>query len=558
MDWREASPLIADASQPRRLPSGFAQGALVALLLIGVAGIVTWPQFARFSTSVADHEDPLLSMWRLAWIAHALATDPGALFNAPIFHPEVRTLAYTDAVLLPALVATPFVWLGVPLVIVYNTLLLGSMVLSGLGAWMLARRLTGNSLAAIIAALVFAFGPYRFDHYEHLELQAAFGIPWTLLALEGVMTRGRWRDALALAAAFAVLLFCSIYYAVFTATLAPLYVLVRFPWRDLLAARAGVLRALAALACVGLLAAPYLGVYARNRAVVGERPLDDRYSAVPIDFVQVHPHQLLVGRWLGEYSHTERRLFPGVTASILALLALALAPSRRTFALVAVVVGAAFIALGMNAFLVPLLRDIVFPYRGLRVPARAAMVGQLAIGVLAAYAVARLLPAVRLRAVVLVGLLSAGVVLDAMHRPFELIEPSAEPRALSQWLASRPDKVVLELPLALPKDFYLDDGKFMYAAAATGRWNPTLNGYSGFYPRSYVRLLETMRTFPSGASIDYLRSRDVDVIAVHQALFTPETYGTLIAAMLAQPALLPTQRVGGNGDEVFVFELAKR
>jgi hypothetical protein len=243
---------------------------------------------------------------------------------------------------------------------------------------------------------------------------------------------------------------------------------------------------------------------------------------------------------------------------VLSVLALVLVPGRRTLALAAVVVGAALIALGINGFVFPLLYEYVLPYRGLRVPARAAMLGQLAIATLAAYAVARLLPASRLRAAVIAGLLSGGVLVDALHGPLPLSEPSAEPRGLSQWLVRRPEKVVLELPLPHPHAFYLEDGRFMYAAALDNRWNRTLNGYSGFYPRTYVRLLEVMQTFPDDHAMEYLRWREVDVIAVHQSLFSPDEYGQLVAAMLARPDLLPTQRIGRPGNEVMLFELAKR
>jgi hypothetical protein len=551
--------MIEGSSEQRSwLESRIVQSALVALLLIGVAAIVTWPQFAFFKTRVADHEDPLLSMWRLAWLAHALVAQPSALFHAPIFFPEARTLAYTDAVLLPALVSAPFIWLGVPLVLVYNTLLIGSIVLSGVLAWRLADRLTGSPLASVVAALVFAYAPYRFDHYQHLELQASFGLPWALLACENLFARGRWRDAINLGLACAALVFCSIYYAVFTATLAPLYLVIRFGWRRFVDARVALLRAAIALACVGVLVVPYLGVYSRNRTTVGERTMDERYSATPMDFLHVHPTQLLLGRWLGEETHGERRLFPGVTASVLALLAIVLAPNRRTLALVAVVVGAALIALGVNGFLFPLLRDVAFPYRGLRVPARAAMVGQLAISLLAAIALSRLVPRSRIGAALLVGFVCGGVVVDALHVPLTLTHPSAEPIALSRWLALTPRKVVLELPLAEARDFYLADGNFMYAAAVAGRWNPTLNGYSGFYPRTYVRLLEVMEQFPDDASMDYLRWREVDMLVIHQGLFTPDKYGAITAALLARNDVIPTSRLGPPGDEVMVFQIPRK
>lgn len=549
-------PAAAPAARRSWLPPAVAQALGVTALLLLVLVGVTWPQFKAFSTTVADHWDPLLSVWRLSWIAHALAASPLHLFDAPIFYPEARTLAYTDAVLLPALVSAPLIWLGAPLVLVYNLMLLGSMVLSGLGAWLLARRLTGSPLAAIVAALAYAFAPYRFDHYEHLELQASFALPWTLLALESVRTHGRWRDAWGVAAAFTAQVLCSIYYAVFLATLLPVYVLVRFRARDLLVTqRTGVVRTIIALACAGLFLGPYLAVYSRNHAVVGERP-DDQvmvYSATPADFVHVHPDHLLLGRWLGEKTISERRLFPGITVSLLALVALIIAPGRRTFALAAVVIGAALIALGSNGPLFPLLRDYLLPYRGLRVPARAAMLGQLALAVLAAGAVARLVPASRIRAAALVGLVSAGIVIDGLQVPLLLMRPPGAPIELSRWLTASPDKVVLELPLPTTKSFYVADGEYMYNAAVNGRWNPTVNGYSGFYPASFMELLEVMETFPDDRSLAYLRKRKVDWIVVHQALYRTAEYGTFLGKLVARPDLTTAARLGYGGREVVIF-----
>ena len=61
---------------------------------------MTWPQASHLSTHVYDSDDPLLSIWRISWIAHILPTSPADLLNGNIFHPEKRTLAYTDSVLL--------------------------------------------------------------------------------------------------------------------------------------------------------------------------------------------------------------------------------------------------------------------------------------------------------------------------------------------------------------------------------------------------------------------------------------------------------------------------
>ena len=60
---------------------------------------MTWPVALHLGTRVPGHDDPLFSIWRLSWIAHALVHEPSHLFDANIYYPHVRTLAYSDAML---------------------------------------------------------------------------------------------------------------------------------------------------------------------------------------------------------------------------------------------------------------------------------------------------------------------------------------------------------------------------------------------------------------------------------------------------------------------------
>ena len=123
--------------------------------------MMTWPQASTLSTRVHDSDDPLLSIWRVSWIAHILPRSPLEIFNGNIFYPEQRTLAYTDAVLLQGAAGAPLIWSGVSQVTTYNVLLLLSMALSGWAMWRYALHLTGSCSGAILAGIVFAFVPYR-------------------------------------------------------------------------------------------------------------------------------------------------------------------------------------------------------------------------------------------------------------------------------------------------------------------------------------------------------------------------------------------------------------
>jgi hypothetical protein len=130
-------------------------------LLIALTIILTWPQFLFLGSKVADHGDPLLSIWRVSWIAHVLPGDVRHLFDTNIFHPHPRTLAYSDATLLEGLIALPLLWANANPVLVYNLLLLGGIVSSGVGMFVLVRHLTGSVDAALVSAAIFTLAPYR-------------------------------------------------------------------------------------------------------------------------------------------------------------------------------------------------------------------------------------------------------------------------------------------------------------------------------------------------------------------------------------------------------------
>ena len=121
--------------------------------------------------------------------------------------------------LLQGFAAAPLIWSGLSPIAVYNGLLLLSIALSGWAMWLYATRLTGNAWAGVLAGIAFAFVPFRFDHFMHLELQATFFLPLTLLWTWNARSRrGSRRDAALTAAAFAGQVFSGIYYAVFLAT----------------------------------------------------------------------------------------------------------------------------------------------------------------------------------------------------------------------------------------------------------------------------------------------------------------------------------------------------
>ncbi|MBA2303597.1 MAG: hypothetical protein H0W08_13300 [Acidobacteria bacterium] len=114
------------------------------------------------SSAMPGDPDTDLFIWTLAWNAHALVTDPLSIFDANIYHPHARTLAFSENLIGSTLFAGPVVWLTGDPLLALNVVALLSIVLSGLGGFILARRLGLRNDAAVLCGMVFAFSPARF------------------------------------------------------------------------------------------------------------------------------------------------------------------------------------------------------------------------------------------------------------------------------------------------------------------------------------------------------------------------------------------------------------
>jgi len=75
--------------------------------------------------------DTRLFLWTLGWDTHALVSHPLAIFDANIFYPEPRTLAYSEHQIGSALFAAPVILASGNLVLGLNLVLLFSCAASG-------------------------------------------------------------------------------------------------------------------------------------------------------------------------------------------------------------------------------------------------------------------------------------------------------------------------------------------------------------------------------------------------------------------------------------------
>jgi hypothetical protein len=265
------------------------------------------------------HQDALFTIWRLAWVGHQLPSDPLRLLDGNIFFNEPRTLLLSDPILAPGLLAAPLLWVGIDQVTVYNLMIFAGFALSGLGAYLLVRHLTANTLAGVVAGVIFAFAPYRFEHYFHLELLWAQWIPLAFLFLIKAIETGRPRDGLVAGSFVALQMLSCLYYGVFFVTLLGGVV----PFLVLTARPQVRKRAAAVLALGGVLAALVIGAYAvpflTGKAQPDERPIEEviQYSAKVSDYLAAPEGNWLYGWTADRLGGPERRLFPGLLALLL-------------------------------------------------------------------------------------------------------------------------------------------------------------------------------------------------------------------------------------------------
>lgn len=303
---------------------------LAALLYAAVTLVLAWPLALNPRSSVMPGDpDTDLFMWTLAWNTHALTTDPLSVFDANIYYPHRKTLAFSENLLGSTIFAAPVLWTTGDLILALNVVALLSIVLSGTGAFMLAGRLGLGMAAALICGMAFAFAPPRFFRLGQLHLTTVQWVPFCLAYVHAYLDGGRRRDLRIAVAFFTLQALTSGHGAVFVVVALTCVLGYRFLLgEDLAPARRlrdlGIMGALLA-APAFLILIPYRYVqdeFNLKRALVGSEIPASNFLASPSLL-----HNALFD-WLG-VSFAEPPiafLFPGFLILILAIAALF--PSR--------------------------------------------------------------------------------------------------------------------------------------------------------------------------------------------------------------------------------------
>ncbi len=465
--------------------------AAPAGLFVGLAVLFTWPLALHLGTVLpaAKLPDALLQVHRLWFVPRLLAAGRDPYGWTTLLHYPAGARQYLETLIpLVGVLAWPALALGGPL-LAYDLAVLALLALNGWCAYLLARDRVGDSGAAVVAGIAYAFSPYLLAHLRvgHLNLVAACCPPLYLLCLLRALERPGPRWPLLAGLCLAATLYTDLQWALALTLLS----LPLVAWRTLVSAmrvahgegvaaarraglrgltppRALVHGALAATVALALAAPLLLGIWAEVSAGASAPGANQalRNSAALVAFLAPQPAQPLwrdtVQPWYAAHGldqGDEQVVALGYLPLALAASGLASPRTRRIGWLLGLLL---FVALALGPRLHLASRDVEtalplglpLPYALLqrlplvgfgRAPARFAAPATLCLALLAAWGVVALRQRLR-RARWVPGLCGLLVALELLPLPFPLSRPDVP--GLYQALAAEPcPGPVFELPV---------------------------------------------------------------------------------------------------------------
>jgi hypothetical protein len=499
--------------------------AAVTLFFALLTAALTYPlSVGPHDTVLAEDPDNHLFIWTLAWNTHALTTNPLAVFDANIYSPRRLTLAYSENLLGSTPFAAPVLWLTGNPVLAMNVVALLSVLLCGVGAYVLARQLGLGRGAALVCGIVFAFSPARFFRTSQIHLGPVQWIPFMLAYLHAYFTGGRRRHLRLALVFFTLQVATSGHAAVFAALAAGLLVAwilaTRGPFTPRVWLRDAGLPGALLLGLIVLLAVPYAVV----QQEIGLRRTLENWAAVPESWLASPTtlHAAVLRRVAPHVNEVASAfLFPGYVVCGLALVALVWRlPGAMTGFYAALALVCVSLSAGPPVSVWPLVYWLP-GFNFIRGPSRFMILGVLALAVLAAIGLQRISSRLTPRRRLMLAVTTAALlILEFAAVPLHVVPFHVRLPAADRWLNKQPKPfVVAEFPVGPTVRYHS-----LYMLHSMAHWQKTVHGYSGIQPPEHDALYARMRMFPDQDAIAALQEAGVTYAVVHQELFAPDEW----------------------------------
>lgn len=489
-----------------------------------------------------------MNAWILAWDQRQIVRDPLNLFQANIFHPFRDTLAYSETILAPALLAAPARLFTSNAIAIQNVSMLTAFLALALSCYLFFHWLTGDPVAAAAGAVIVSLSPVRFAQLGQVQLLHTAAFPLLVYSLWSFLESRRARFGALFAAAVLFELLSSFYLglmALLASAIVALGAVVRLGPRHALKSCWLLSPWVAAIV---LVAVPFVLPYHRLAETFGHtRPLELETLNWASHKDYLKPMWESFGSRIFGFDWSlprGRSLYLGSIVVALALFAFLRSRDQGRRERMAVFVlgslGAVFMMLSFGGWRTIRGQRLRLPFywlhelpgfEGIRATSRFAIVVDLAVVGLAVIGLAVLSRIVTARhgrasaAVLAAGIGAFGLLERAPRLPFapgESVEVGAEVPHVYRWLASdSADARVLELPMAVgpgerePWDVV----PYRMVYFSTIHWKPIVNGVSAYVPPGYPELTQRMWSFPAASAIDTLLDLPINRVVVHRNLY---------------------------------------
>ena len=281
----------------------------------------------------------------------------------------------------------------------------------------------------------------------------------------------------------------------------------------------------------------------------------EQFSATPADYARVTPqnraHRAL-GLLAGDDEHS---LFPGVIVLVFAVTAFRPPISRQVWLYAVLAVCAFDASLGPHGLVFAGIERVVPLLTSLRASARFAILVQMSLAMLAAFAAVRLQHQSRWGGVATL-IATLVVIVESQAAPLALRPATTVPSEVDRFLSTlSPAAAVVELPLPSPDALWLYETT--YQLKSINHWRRLVNGYSGFVPAQYERTLHEMNGFPDATSARRLRELGVAVVVINRARYEAPLFKAISDGLLTSTEFTNLRRVGRGDNEALVVEVRR-
>ena len=568
------------------------------LILTTLIVLVAFPVVASIFTGrvpgwEGDNLYYVRSMWWMKRALLELGISP--LFDPTAYFPVGQATGRSELTVTNTLLGLPVTVLAGPAA-AYTVMILFSFIATAAGTYLWVEHLTRRRDAAVLAACIFTFLPYRFAHMAgHLPQMTTQWIPLTLYAFELFLDRRSVGRAVFLGAMAAFVVLGCWYYGYALALIFPVYVVLRTwsnrpLWRDRAWWLGLVVSGAVALALVLPLLLPMLrlrasGELARTLGEMDSWSLNvydmfipnlahpgwgefaarafPRQRALWVEAAHSLGYVAVLVAVLGAAGARRQRLLLTLGGTFLVAFSIALGPTLHwgdrqvrvpaTPATARAVAGllppaentrAVRESFAMDGIPVPLPSLFFYKYlpltSSMRVMARFSIWCALMIAALAAFGLIRLTAAAERRwGPAARGAVPAVVVALVCFESLSIVPTMAVgPRVVDTWLAQQPaDVVVVELPVEQGLRPFQN-----YWVTQNKRRN--LFGWNGdsFPPPILAERMAVLQDFPSARSVEYLRNAGTTYV-----LTTPSqipAWDTMERSLNEAPGLRLEQTLG--------------